>query len=158
MEESLRQYYQNPYGWGGMPIEQNYQMVPWLYQYPYPPSIPMYPMMPEQMPAPEQPLPMPKQPTTGIEVPGILPSEQSYIENILRLNIGKMATVYATYENNKEWNAKVFVGKVEAAGIDHIILSDPKTGMRYLLLMVNVDYITFNEPLNYIPPKLPQPR
>lgn len=84
------------------------------------------------------------------QIPGQLPIEQSYIENILRLNLGKEATIYATYENNREWNAKVFKGILEAAGRDHIIISDPKTGQRILLLMVNVDYITFDEELQYI--------
>ena len=78
-----------------------------------------------------------------------VPQEESYVENILRLNRGKMATVYATYENNSQWNAKVFRGVIEAAGRDHLILSDPSTGIRYLLLMVNVDYVTFDEPINY---------
>jgi spore germination protein Q len=78
-----------------------------------------------------------------------IPQEESYVENILRLNRGKMATVYATYENNSQWNAKVFRGIIEAAGRDHLIVSDPSTGIRYLLLMVNVDYITFDGPINY---------
>ncbi|HZG78155.1 MAG TPA: spore coat protein GerQ [Paenibacillus sp.] len=75
--------------------------------------------------------------------------EESYIENILRLNLGKIATVYMTFENNSQWNAKVFKGRLEAAGRDHIILSDPTTGMRFLLLMLNLDYVTFDEELNY---------
>ncbi|MFC5447643.1 spore coat protein GerQ [Paenibacillus aestuarii] len=87
-----------------------------------------------------------------IGTPGQLPMEQSFIENILRLNLGKMATLYMTYENNSEWNAKIFKGRLEAAGRDHIIISDPTTGMRYLLLMVNLDYITFDEELNYYYP------
>ncbi len=37
---------------------------------------------------------------------GMLPIEQSYIENILRLNKGKLATVYTTFEGNSQWNAK----------------------------------------------------
>ncbi|MCM3618042.1 spore coat protein GerQ [Sutcliffiella horikoshii] len=85
----------------------------------------------------------------GQDVPGMLPLEQSYIENILRLNRGKLATVYMTFENNREWNAKIFKGIIEAAGRDHIILSDPQTGKRYLLLMVYLDYITFDEELDY---------
>jgi spore germination protein Q len=85
------------------------------------------------------------------ESPGQLPIEQSFIENILRLNRGKVGTFYMTYENNSEWNAKVFKGVIEAAGRDHIIISDPQTGMRTLLLMVNLDYVTFNEQLNYSP-------
>ncbi|GAB4074847.1 hypothetical protein GCM10028778_23500 [Barrientosiimonas marina] len=78
-----------------------------------------------------------------------MPMEQSYIENILRMNYGKTATVYMTFENNEEWNAKVFRGQIEAAGRDHIILSDQDTGKRYLLLMVYLDYVTFDEVLNY---------
>lgn len=81
--------------------------------------------------------------------PGQLPLEQSYIENILRLNLGKIGTFYMTYENNREWNAKIFRGRIEAAGRDHIIISDTQTGMRFLLLMVNLDYVTFDEELNY---------
>ncbi|MGX4613095.1 spore coat protein GerQ [Priestia sp. JNUCC 25] len=81
--------------------------------------------------------------------PNQLPIEESYIENILRLNRGKIATVYMTFENNTQWNAKVFRGEIEAAGRDHIILSDPQTGTRYLLLMVYLDYITFEGPIKY---------
>ncbi|WP_178019257.1 spore coat protein GerQ [uncultured Paenibacillus sp.] len=75
--------------------------------------------------------------------------EQSYIENIFRLNLGKIGTFYMTYENNSEWNAKVFKGVLEAAGRDHIIISDPTTGVRTVMLMVNFDYATFDEPLVY---------
>ncbi|MCD5324010.1 MULTISPECIES: spore coat protein GerQ [Pontibacillus] len=84
---------------------------------------------------------------------GNLPlEEESYIENILRLNKGKQATVYMTFENNEDWNAKIFKGIIEAAGRDHIVLSDPETGLRYLLLMVYLDYITFPEEINYAYP------
>jgi len=90
---------------------------------------------------------------TGAALP-VMPGQQeeSYVENILRMNLGKVATLYMTYENNSEWNAKIFKGVLEAAGRDHIIISDPVTGKRYLLLMLNLDYITFDEPLNYTLP------
>lgn len=98
---------------------------------------------------------------SGSMIQGTMPTqvagqafEESYIENILRLNLGKTATIYMTFENNAQWNAKVFKGKLEAAGRDHIIISDPKTGMRYLLLMVNLDYITFDEQLQYAYPQM----
>ncbi|WP_377887365.1 spore coat protein GerQ [Alkalihalobacillus sp. R86527] len=87
--------------------------------------------------------------TQGQGFPAQLAVEQSYIENILRLNLGKVATIYMTFENNEKWNAKVFKGIIEAAGRDHIILSDPQTGKRYILLMVYLDYITFDEELEY---------
>ncbi|PLT36038.1 spore coat protein GerQ [Bacillus sp. V5-8f] len=79
----------------------------------------------------------------------MLPAEESYIENILRLNRGKLATVYTTFEGSREWNSKVFKGIIEAAGRDHLILSDPQTGMRYLLTMVSIDYVTFEEEIEY---------
>ncbi|WP_425432126.1 spore coat protein GerQ [Halobacillus hunanensis] len=81
--------------------------------------------------------------------PSMLPMQESYIENILRLNEGKRATVYMTFESNEQWNAQIFRGIIEAAGRDHIILSDPETGKRYLLLMIYLDYITFPEEINY---------
>lgn len=124
-----------------------------------------FPMgMPQQqpfgMPQQQQPQLVPMQPS-GAWIPGmpITPGqlvEESYIENILRLNRGKVITVYQTFENNSQWNAKIFRGVLETAGRDHIILSDPQTGKRYLLLMVNTDYITADEELNYVPPTLPQ--
>lgn len=85
----------------------------------------------------------------GPQVPGMLPLEQSFIENILRLNKGKLATVYATFENNTEWNARIFKGIIEAAGRDHLILSDPETNTRYLIPMIYLDYVTFDEEIEY---------
>ncbi|MGR3766196.1 spore coat protein GerQ [Rossellomorea sp. NS-SX7] len=88
-------------------------------------------------------------PAPSQNIPGMLPVEESYIENILRLNKGKVATVYTTFENNTQWNAKVFKGVIEAAGRDHLILSDPQTGTRYLIPMIYLDYITFDEEIEY---------
>lgn len=106
-----------------------------------------------QMQQPTQGLqvpPMPSAPTpTGGPNQGMLPLEQSYIENILRLNKGKEATIYMTFENNTQWNAKIFKGIIEAAGRDHIIISDPQSGKRYLLPMIYLDYITFDEEIEY---------
>lgn len=90
--------------------------------------------------------------TPGVGTFQQVPREESYVENILRMNLGKVGTFYMTYENNSEWNAKIFKGVIEAAGRDHIIISDPVTGKRFLLLMLNLDYITFDEPLNYTLP------
>ncbi len=75
--------------------------------------------------------------------------EESYIENIFRLNRGKMVTVYTTFENNKEWNAKVFRGRIEAAGRDHLILSHPTSGHRYLIPLLYFDYATFDGEIAY---------
>lgn len=77
-----------------------------------------------------------------------VPEEQSYIENILRLNIGKVATVYMNFEGS-QWGSKIFKGYVLAAGKDHIILKDLQTETRYILLSVYLDYITFDEEIEY---------
>ena len=105
---------------------------------------------PQQQQFPQMPMVAP-QLATGAPGGGMLPVEQSYIENILRLNRGKLATVYATFENNSQWNAKTWKGIIEAAGRDHLILSDPETGQRLLLPMVYLDYVTFNEEIEYSP-------
>lgn len=132
----------NPYAQGGA--------APHHYYYPMPPQTSGAPAagMPTAT-AGAAAGPIPVSPTTFAPAPSMLPAEESFIENILRLNLGKMITLYMTYENNSEWNAKIFRGVLEAAGRDHIIISDPKTGMRFLLLMVNLDYATFDEPLQY---------
>lgn len=83
------------------------------------------------------------------QVPGMLPIEESYIENILRLNKGKLVDVYATFENNTQWNAQKWTGIIEAAGRDHLILSFPETGGRLLLPMVYLDFVTFREEIEY---------
>ena len=75
--------------------------------------------------------------------------EESFIENILRFNKGKMGTFYFTYQGNNKWNAMVYHGRVETAGRDHIIISDPSSGKRYLLMMANLDWVEFDEQINY---------
>ncbi|TCP52121.1 spore germination protein Q [Tumebacillus sp. BK434] len=92
----------------------------------------------------------------GFQVGAPAVAEESYIENILRFNKGKIGTFYYTVEGSKEWNSVVFRGRVETAGRDHIILSDPKTGRRFLLLMVNLSWAEFEEPINY--PNIPVPQ
>lgn len=104
------------------------------YQFPQFPQ-PYYPAYPPQ--------PQPQQPQ--------FQDEQSYIENILRLNLGKTISAYMNFENS-QWGSKVFTGRLEAAGKDHIIISDLQTGTRYLLLSIYLDYITFEEEINYYYP------
>lgn len=74
--------------------------------------------------------------------------EQSYVENILRLNKGKKVSVYQSFADAGEWKDRIFTGIIENSGRDHIILSDPTTGNWYLLLMIYVDFIKFDEQIN----------
>ena len=150
-------YYSYPYGPVPNPMDSY-----WRYQSvtpggtnqntipPYPAGAPITPQ------TPDEPNQVPQPPLYN---PAIVPfgntlarGINSYIENILRLNRGKMATVYMTFQAGQTAMNKSFTGVVEAAGKDHIILSDPNTGHRYILLMVYVDYIEFPEEINYYYP------
>lgn len=83
--------------------------------------------------------------TTGTS----LPMEQSYIENILRLNKGKMVKAYVSFPDSTEWRNKIFGGRIEEAGRDHLIISNPSTGEWDLILMIYLNYVTFDEKINY---------
>lgn len=78
-----------------------------------------------------------------------LPMEQSYIENILRLNKGKMVKAYVSFPDSTEWRNKIFAGRIEEAGRDHLIISNPNTGEWDLILMIYLNYVTFDEKINY---------
>ena len=92
-------------------------------------------------------------PSTSYE----LPMEQSYVENILRLNKGKKVRVHYTVPDSTEWRDLEFNGIIEQSGRDHLIISDPATGNWQLLLMIYVVYISFDEKINYSPEFVPNP-
>lgn len=76
--------------------------------------------------------------------------EMSYIENIIRLNKGKMAKVYVTIPGSEDFKDKLFTGIIEQAGRDHVIVSNPTNGEWYLILMIYLDFVTFDEPITFI--------
>ena len=80
---------------------------------------------------------------------GLAIDEQSYIENILRLNRGKKARFHITVPGSIKWQDRVFEGIIEQSGKDHTIVSNPNTGEWYLILMIYLDFVTFEEPINY---------
>lgn len=75
--------------------------------------------------------------------------EQSYVENIIRINKGKMAKFHVTIPGSIEWQDRVFNGIIEQAGRDHVIISNPNTGEWYLILLIYLNFVTFEEPINY---------
>lgn len=77
-------------------------------------------------------------------------NEQSYVENILRLNKGKLGKFYCSFPDSNEWRDTVFTGIIEQAARDHLIISNPSTGKWYLILMVYLNYVEFDEKINYI--------
>jgi len=80
-----------------------------------------------------------------------LQREESYIENILRLNRGKTGTFYFSFDNESSQGSqsRAIRGVVEAAGRDHVILRELKTNHRFLFPMIYFDYAQFDEELAY---------
>lgn len=78
-----------------------------------------------------------------------MPMEQSYVENILRLNKGKVASFYMSFPDSNQWRDKIFTGVVEQAARDHVVISDPNTGKWYILLTIYLNFIVFDEKINY---------
>lgn len=99
--------------------------------------------------------PMPQMTTSGVPtqstIPGAMfPREESYIENILRLNRGKPGNFYFSFDNAVAGsNTRAVRGVVEAAGRDHVILRELKTNHRFLFPMIYFDYAEFDEELSY---------
>jgi len=83
--------------------------------------------------------------------------EESYIENILRLNKGKPGQFFFSFENAIEGaKTRSVRGVVEAAGRDHVILRELRTNHRFLFPMIYFDYAVFDEEVNYFNTQ-PQP-
>lgn len=99
--------------------------------------------------------PMQQMNPTGVNVPSnfqgsTYPREESYIENILRLNRGKTGTFYFSFDNTTNGqNTRTVRGVVEAAGRDHVILRELKSNHRFLFPMIYFDYAEFDEELAY---------
>ncbi|NYF23436.1 spore coat protein GerQ [Sporosarcina sp. JAI121] len=89
----------------------------------------------------------------GGRQPGPPRREESYIENILRLNRGEPGTFHFSFEHALDTgkNTKAVRGTVEAAGRDHVILSDSTTGHRFLFPMIYFDYAEFDNEVKYFP-------
>lgn len=75
--------------------------------------------------------------------------EQSYIENILRLNKGSKINAYVSFPDSTDWRDKVFTGIIEEAGKDHLIIKDPMNGHWYLIRILYLNYVEFMEPIKY---------
>lgn len=78
-----------------------------------------------------------------------IPQEQSYIENILRLNKGKRIKAYVSYPDSSAWQNKVYEGIIEEAGRDHLIIRDNVNNLWYLIRIIYLNYVEFMEPIVY---------
>lgn len=88
-----------------------------------------------------------------IDSGGNLPMEQSYIENILRLNKGSHAKAYISFPDSVNWKDKIFDGTIEQAGRDHLVMS-LTDGKWVLVPMIYLDYVEFDGKIVYRPSEL----
>ena len=78
-----------------------------------------------------------------------LTMEQSYIENILRLNKGRKVKAYVSYPDSSAWQNKIYEGMIEEAGKDHLIIYDNANNLWYLIRIIYLNYVEFMEPIIY---------
>ena len=71
------------------------------------------------------------------------------IENILRLNKGKKAKVFCSFPDSNEWRDRIYDGIIEQSGKDHLVMSSPERGDWYLIPMIYVNWVEFEEPINF---------
>lgn len=95
----------------------------------------------------------PSIPITGKNDLPNLPMEQSYIENILRLNKGRRAKTYISFPDSVNWKDKIFDGTIEQAGRDHLIMN-LEDGRWILVPMIYLDYVEFDEKIIYRPSEI----
>lgn len=79
----------------------------------------------------------------------VLSMEQSLIENILRQNKGKKVKAYVSYPESSAWQNKIYDGIIEEAGRDHLIIRDIKDNTYYLIKLLYLNYVEFEEKINY---------
>lgn len=84
------------------------------------------------------------------EITTNIPREQSYIENILRLNKGQKIKAYVSYPDSSAWQNKVYEGIIEEAGKDHLIIRDPVNNIWYLIRIIYLNYVEFMDPIAYL--------
>ncbi|OYD09131.1 spore coat protein GerQ [Paludifilum halophilum] len=68
-----------------------------------------------------------------------------FTEDLLQRNIGKLITIYLTFENNEQWNAKVITGVLREVGRDFVLIRDRRTGKDHIFMNINVDFYVFED-------------
>ncbi len=69
------------------------------------------------------------------------------IEELLKFNRGKKIIIHMGFPNNKEQTN--ITGILEQSNQEYITLSNPQTGAWNILPTIYIDYITFDENINY---------
>lgn len=69
------------------------------------------------------------------------------IEELIKYNKGKKVTIHMGFPNTTEH--KDITGIIEQSNEEYMTLSDPQTGAWHILPTIYIDYITFDENINY---------
>ena len=54
-----------------------------------------------------------------------------------------------SFSDSVEWRDRIFVGLIEHAGRDNLIINDVENNKSYLILMIYVDFVEFDEKITY---------
>ena len=79
--------------------------------------------------------------TTQSSLPSPI-AAQTYLENILRLNIGKLGTFYFTYTGSTDWRDRAYKGTIEQVGRDHLILKIKSTISSSLSILTGLNLMS----------------
>lgn len=71
----------------------------------------------------------------------------NYIEDVLKNNKGKKISLSIIIPNDKQ-QEKIFNGIIEKSGKDFLIISNPEDGKFYLIPLMYLNYIKFDENIN----------
>ena len=87
----------------------------------------------------------------SVKIPNytVLPFEDSYMDSLIRNNIGKQVCIFVTIPSSNDFRDFKFNGILEYSGKDYVILSEPSTGKWHLIPSIYIDFITFDENINY---------
>lgn len=90
------------------------------------------------------------------DFPNNLNSQNSYQDeqhynphHIFKKNTGKKVKIYATFEESNEWRDRMLSGIIEELSDYYLVISDPVSGNWYLIPTRYINYVEFEEKINY---------
>ena len=78
-----------------------------------------------------------------------IPQNEDTVETILKKNKGKKIKLNISIPTSGEYQNKIIEGIIEQSGKDHITISNPSTGEWTMIPLIYINFITFEEPVNY---------
>ena len=77
-----------------------------------------------------------------------LNNHNEYIYELLAKNINKYCQIYLSFCDSIEWRDSIFEGYIEQIGKDYVLIYNKQNNKHYLLWMIYINYIIFEEMLN----------